>query len=305
MTERDRKLMIGVAVIVLLGGFWLLVLSPKRAAVGTAVAERDAALSQLETARSAAASGAKEKKRFKVSYAQLVKLGKAIPAKSDLVSMIVQLNDSADQAGVSFTSLQEAAATGAATEGPSGATGGINTLCEAGGGPSGTTGATGSTPQSFVGKDKQAAENGVAAANGDANRASGTTTDASSGGCAATPTATDLAAVASGLKLDTLSLEFRGNFFNLHDFFDNMYHLVRNRNGKISSTGRLLQISKITMEVDKFPILKASVTMTAYRLPGTISPTAGATPAGPAPTTAPASAPASSSTPPAAITGVH
>lgn len=292
--------MLAVVGIVILGGFWLLLIGPKRAAVSAAQEQRDLAAKTLADAQAAAKNGQQEKKQFRVSYAQLVKLGKAIPSETDEVSMIVQMDRMARANGIVMTRLSVGDGA-AATNLPGQAQGAApqKTTCDEGAsGAAGASGATGSTATTGVGQQIDKARDGAAAANGDAERA-GSSTDAET--CATAPTATDLAAAGSGLELDSFELIFVGNFFDLHEYFRDIDQLVKNRNGRISSTGRLLQISKIDLKVKKFPYLEASVKMTGYRLPAEVSATAGATPSGPAP----AAAEPAASAPPAAVTGVR
>lgn len=286
MTDRDKKLMIVVLTVVLLGGFWLLVLGPKRAAVKTASEERDTAAQALAEAKTAASAGKQEKKVYRVSYAQLVRLGKAVPVETDEGTLIVQVVDVASDSGVDFTKLvvTEGAEAGA-VPGATGANGAATpTTCD-----SGASGATGTTPgaSSAVGDTINKAREGASTASGDAGRASGSNTETSN--CATAPTPTDLAAAGAGLQLDSFDLTFKGSFFKLHKFLENMYDLVENRNGKVKVTGRLFQISGIDFKVDGFPTLEANVKMTGYRLPADVSATAGATPGGPAPASTPTS----------------
>ncbi|MBK5231040.1 MAG: hypothetical protein JJE27_07710, partial [Thermoleophilia bacterium] len=105
MTDRDRKLLAVFAVVILLGGYWFLVLGKKRAAVAEAETAKTAAQQALDTARQLQAAGTREKKRYPVSYSRVVRLGKAIPEEADYASLVVQVSDIADGSGVRFESL--------------------------------------------------------------------------------------------------------------------------------------------------------------------------------------------------------
>ncbi|HEV7918236.1 MAG TPA: hypothetical protein VGO97_01550, partial [Solirubrobacterales bacterium] len=172
------------------------------------------------------------------------------------------------------------------------------------GAPTAATGATGPTvANSGVGQAINDANAGAAAGNADANRAGSSTADAAAL-CQSAPTLTDLAAAAAGLEVINYNLTFEGSYFKLHEVFGRLMDLVRTRNGKVRTVGRLVQINSIALSVGDFPKLQASVAMTGYQLPSTISATAGATPAGPAGAPAPTAAPAAT-TPPQAVAGAR
>lgn len=303
MTDRDRKLLAVFAVVVVLGGYWFLILGKKRTAVAEAEQAKSAAQQQLDAAKLAQDQGKKEKKRYPVSYSRVVKLGKAVPADADYASLVVQVSDIAAQAGVSFDSLisTEGAATGGA--GATGVSGLVTTCGESGAsgatggsapGTSGAVGATGATGSTSANTAIGQAVNDAHSAAGDAaagasGRAGAEQEDAQR--CAAAPTLTDLAAVQSGLKLKTYSFKFRGSFFRLHAVMHRLLDMVKVRNGRVRVTGRLLQINKIKFDSESFPDIKADIDMTGYVLPSDATLTAGASPSGPAGSPAPAAAP--------------
>lgn len=308
MTDRDRKLLAILAAAVMLGGYWFLILGKKRSAVAEAEQAKNAAQLQLDSAKSAAAAGQKEQKRYPVSYSRVVKLGKAIPGDADYASLVVQVSDIADESGVRFESLTS-------TEGTSdgGATGttGIVTTCGEGGtagstspttdpgataGATGSTGTTGATQaNSDVGQTINNANAGAAGASAAAGAAAETNADAAK--CAAAPTLTDLAAVQSGLELRSYSFKFKGSFFRLHDVMHRLLGMVKVRNGRVRATGRLLQINKLDFETSSFPDLSSDISMTSYMLPSDASVTAGASASGPAGSPAPTAAPGAAAEP--------
>lgn len=304
MTDRDRKLLAIVGVAVILGGYWFLVLGKKRSAVAEAEQAKSAAQQALDTAKSSAAAGQREKKRYPVSYSRVIKLGKAIPGDADYASLVVQVSDVADESGVRFESLTSTE--GTSEGGATGTTGIVTTCGESGGSSSATTapsaGATGSTGPTQANSDVgQTINNARAGAN---NAEAGASASAGAGedqqqDCSAAPTLTDLAAVQSGLIVRTYSFKFKGSFFRLHDVMHRLLGMVRVNNGKIKVTGRLLQINKLSLATTTFPDLSAEVTMTGYMLPADTSETAGASaggPAGsPAPTASPGATPAAGS----------
>ncbi|MDQ3726365.1 MAG: type 4a pilus biogenesis protein PilO [Actinomycetota bacterium] len=96
--------MVGIAV--LAAAFWMLLLSPKREEadkLGKQVEKLEASLAGHE-AEVAEAQQARDE--FPSNYEQLVVLGKAVPADDDTASLIVQLNQIAEGAGVRFRDLK-------------------------------------------------------------------------------------------------------------------------------------------------------------------------------------------------------
>lgn len=329
MTERDRKLLMIFAVVVLLGGYWFLILGGKRAAVADAESALTDAQTALESAEAQAQQGQIEKKRYPVSYARVMRMGKAIPTDGDFPSLLVQINDVAADSDVNFLSLTSTE--GSAEDGGNAGATGVTTVCEASASSAtgaadatGSTGAapaapttptasTGSTAQTGVGKAEDKAEGAESAANADGSRAASSTAEVD---CASTPTVNDVntAATSAGLRIYNYDFTFEGSFFDLYKVYDNILGLVKVKNGRLAVTGRLLQINSITTTVKTFPDLAATVSMTGYSLPIGATIAAGATataPAGagtaaaPAPAANPQPDPgANGGAPPAAIVGV-
>jgi hypothetical protein len=115
VTARDRiVIMVVLAVGAVVAG-WMLVVSPKRdqaASLGTQITAQQ---SQLDTARSQLAAGESARSAFAGQYAQLAKLGEAVPPDDDVPSLIYQVQNAAQGAGVSFRGLQLSNAPGASS----------------------------------------------------------------------------------------------------------------------------------------------------------------------------------------------
>lgn len=299
MTERDRKVLMVVIALVVLGACWFLLIKPKREAVSAAETARNSAQSALETAKQAEVAAKSIKLAKPQQYAKLIKLGAAVPVDDDFASLLVQISDLADDSNVQFRNLAVGAAAGGA--GPTGAVGG--TSCDQGATGGGATapaaattptsstggsGSTGSTAQTWVGRDKEKAEQAAAAAN--ARNAA-----AMAASCAAAPTLTDLSAKAAGLTTYNYSLTFKGSFFNLDTMLGSLLGLVKTHNGRVTVNGRLLDISSMTYTVESFPILNANVQLTGYSAAAGAATTDGGSPAAGAGT--PAGTPAATTTP--------
>lgn len=102
----EKKLVIAVlAVVVLAGAFWVLLLSPKReeaSKLGEQVDQLKVSLAQHEAE---VANALAAKQEFPTNYSQLVVLGKAAPADSETPSLLVQLQHISEKANVRFESI--------------------------------------------------------------------------------------------------------------------------------------------------------------------------------------------------------
>jgi Pilus assembly protein, PilO len=305
LTDRDRKIVTIIVPIALLLGYWFLILAPQREDASKAASElakqekrRDQAQQKLQSLDQARATFAKD-------YAELVKLGKAVPTNVDMPSLIVQLDSAARGTDIKFTKVAAGQASQSSSQ------------------PQQQQG-SGGQAQSGAGKAAQNAQNGANAANSSTeNRAQAAEKSGAEGSDAQTSQSSggglpvgggqaggaggeDAAACAAGLECVPLDFEFKGGFFELSDFFHRLKRFVRAANDRLVVRGRLLTIDavKFASDADSFPALKAEVKATVYLSPAEEGTTAGATPRGPAQTTPAGSqqSPPSSSTPTATAT---
>ncbi len=286
VSERDRKILMLIIPLVVLAGYWFLILSPKREEASTAADELAVQEQRLDTAKAAADQAKNAENAFKSDFTEVVRLGKAIPSNVDMPSLIVQLDRAAAGTGITFTKIAtgEREATAAAPVAAAPSTGSTTTGTPAAAG--------GETTQSAPGTAVESANNAQATANQNAANAeqSGvapTDTQTSTGGVDPTAAATTdgTAAPASpGLETVPLELEFVGDFFNLADFFHDVKRFVRVANQNVLVGGRLVTVESVSWASDTelFPKLTASIKATVYLAPKAEGTTAGATPAGPA-----------------------
>jgi Tfp pilus assembly protein PilO len=106
MSARDRTVVLVLAVAAVIGGFWFLALSPRRADVRkldgqitTAQQARDDAVNRVTQARAA-------QQRFGEDRATIARLGKAVPTDDDPASLLYQLESAAGGSTVDFHSFQ-------------------------------------------------------------------------------------------------------------------------------------------------------------------------------------------------------
>jgi hypothetical protein len=112
MKGRDRMVLIGVIVVVVLGGAWMLVVSPKRKEAGKLEKQVSEAQTQLSGAEGQLASARAAQAQYAKAYTSIVSLGKAVPASQEVPSLIYQLSQATNQKKVEFSSITSAAAPG-------------------------------------------------------------------------------------------------------------------------------------------------------------------------------------------------
>jgi len=316
MSARDRKLAMGIIPVVIIVAYWFLLLAPKKHEASAAAASQAKQEKRLATQRAKLATASSAKGGFRDDYTQIVRLGKAIPAKVDMPSLLVQLDSAARGTGIKFTSIsagdRTAVATApAASAGSPAPAGTESTPVQAGGQPA----------QSAPGQTAETANNAQATANQASNAAAQSGVDATTsttarpgglpvGGGAPAATAADGTAVAAPAGLETvpLDMEFVGDFFHMADFFHSIKRFVHVVNNNVVVNGRLVTIEgvKYTSDPQLFPRLRAEITATVYLSPQAQGTTAGATPQGPATTpastttTTPTAAPSATPAPPTA-----
>lgn len=240
MSQRNSILVAAVAVVALVGGYWMLVLSPKREEAAkldtqitqkqTALASAEAEVAEYETART----------NYRANYSMIARLGKAVPADDDVRSLLVQMNSAARRSGVDFRTIDVSGGGGAPSTGPAAAA------------KSATTPPPGATT---VGT--------------------------------------------AGFSTMPFAFGFKGSFFELGKFFNQLDRFVSVRKGGLDVTGRLLLLNSITLTPDSekgFPNLTADVSANSYLLPPAEGLTAGATADAPS-TTGSAAAPAAGASP--------
>ena len=106
MKDSNRTIIACVALAVLAGAFWLLLLSPKRQEAADLSSQVDQLRAQVAAKQQEAAAAAAAKRGFPNDYRRLVLLGKAVPGGDDTASLLVELNKVADSSGVQFRSIE-------------------------------------------------------------------------------------------------------------------------------------------------------------------------------------------------------
>jgi hypothetical protein len=291
ITDRDRKILLMLVPIVLLGAYWFLLFTPKREEAATAAQELVVQEQRRDDARSRLASLTSARTDFAADYAELVRIGKAVPTHVDMPTVLVQLDHAARGTAIQFTRIaaleREAAA---AVPPPPGSTSSGSEPAAAGGAPAQSgPGSAGESAGNAV-STANAASSGAAEQSGVAPQDTQTSqpaTDGSlpvGGGTAAAGATAVPGAPVPGLDSVGLELEFVGSFLDLSQFFHRVKRYVELDGDRLEVDGRLLTIDSVEFESepDLFPRITATLTATAYLAPKIQGATAGATPGGPA-----------------------
>jgi hypothetical protein len=105
VSRRNSLLIAAVAVVAVVGAYWMLVLSPKReeaAAIDKQITEKQTALAQAEAE---VADYESARQNYRANYSLVARLGKAVPVDDDVRSLMVQINAAAHHAGVDFRTI--------------------------------------------------------------------------------------------------------------------------------------------------------------------------------------------------------
>jgi Type II secretion system (T2SS), protein M len=106
VTARDRTVIVVVLAVAAIVAGWFFVVSPKRHQASTLSSQVSSEQSQLAAVSSQVAAGKAAQTAFAGQYAQLAKLGEAVPPDDDVESLIYQVQNAAQAAGVKFQGLQ-------------------------------------------------------------------------------------------------------------------------------------------------------------------------------------------------------
>lgn len=118
MKGNNKIVFAALALVVLAGAFWMLLISPKReeaSKLGKKVETLEASLSQHQAEAETAEAARRE---FPTNYSQLVVLGKAVPADAETSSLLVQIQHVSEHSDVRFEEISLAAEEGEAASAP-------------------------------------------------------------------------------------------------------------------------------------------------------------------------------------------
>jgi Tfp pilus assembly protein PilO len=105
MTRKTRMLLSVVALVAIVAIAWFLLISPLRADIATANTSIAEETTRLSAAQAKLAQAAKTRAEGRKNQAQLLELAKMVPQSTQVPSLLVQIQDLADQSGIQFTSM--------------------------------------------------------------------------------------------------------------------------------------------------------------------------------------------------------
>jgi Type II secretion system (T2SS), protein M len=257
MTGRDRLVVMGLVVLVVIAGGWLLLVSPERKQAAQAGAKVASAHQELSSAQEQAAGARSAQARYLEAYKSIVSLGKAVPPLEEVPSLIYELDQASNQRDIEFNSISNGTSAGTG--------GGGASASAASAAPSVFT----PMPFTFIFKGSYfGLEHFLAQIDGFAKATPAST----AGSASSTATAADI----TGVQVSGRLLTIQGVALTME--------------GQSAVGARQAKTGKSDAAATTQPGLSATITATAYVLPASQGLTAGATPTGPAGTGAGASA---------------
>lgn len=115
MTARDRIVIIVLAGLALLAVAWMMVVSPERNKAAQVQAKVQSARAELNAAQSKLAEAQQDEKRYAAAYSSIVSLGQAVPAESEVSSLVYQLDHATAKDQVNFESITSGGAGGSSS----------------------------------------------------------------------------------------------------------------------------------------------------------------------------------------------
>jgi Tfp pilus assembly protein PilO len=286
MRSNERMIFVGVAVVALALGFYLMVLSPKRAQVKDLDGRIDSLNASISTAEAQTTYGEQARQDFPKYYGRMVVLGKAVPAQADTASLLVQLSSLTHQTHLGMRAISVSGDTGSA--------GTAATAAAAPAPPPATPTGAASSAATTASTSSSAAPTSTTGSSGTTSGSTGssaTTTAAPAPATEATAASLPIGATVGAAGLPTLpyDLSMRGDYFHFADFLGKIDDLVEpvSSGSQVAPDGRLLTVGGFSLQLmgsGPTPRLKADIALNAYST-GDQGLTLGASASAPAPTT--------------------
>jgi Tfp pilus assembly protein PilO len=105
MTGRDRIVLMVVVVLAVLGGAWMLVVSPERKQADQLNTQLEAAKTQLSSAEGQLSNARAAQSQYATAYASVVSLGKAVPPSQEVPSLMYEIEQASNRKSVDFASI--------------------------------------------------------------------------------------------------------------------------------------------------------------------------------------------------------
>jgi len=105
MTGRDRMVVVVLGAVAALVVAFLLVVSPEQKQAAQVQAKVESARTELSTAQTKLSEAQDAEKRYAAAYASIVSLGQAVPADSEVASLVYELDHASSNDKVGFESI--------------------------------------------------------------------------------------------------------------------------------------------------------------------------------------------------------
>lgn len=105
MKKRDIGILIGLGVVVLVVAWYFLIISPKKEEAATKASEYNAEKASYDESLAKVQRIDEERSAAKQAAGDLLKLNKLVPPDSQVPSMIVEMQSTADSAGIKFMKI--------------------------------------------------------------------------------------------------------------------------------------------------------------------------------------------------------
>jgi outer membrane murein-binding lipoprotein Lpp len=241
LRSRDRMALVVLAVLALMGGFYLLVLKPERQKVNdldSQIATQRAALAQAEQSYQ---TGRTAQSALKADAAEWASLHLAVPNQSDIPALLRTLQKTAAQVHVKMAAITLASGSGSAAAPAAPASTAPSSTAPSSTAPSSTASSAGSSPSS------------PSSTSGNSSSKSG-----------ATPGGKSAASTAPAAIPVPVQLSFSGGYTALNRLVRRLQGLVMVSGGKVRARGPLVSISSISLT--GAPNLTVQLTASLYQL---------------------------------------
>jgi hypothetical protein len=234
MTTRDRIMLLAVAAVAVLAGFWFFAIGPKRDDAKVLDGKLAAAQQRLQTAQDAANQAEAAKSRYRKDYAAVARLGAAVPGDDNTATLLFQL---------------QAAARGARVD--------LRTFSVTGG----ASASANSTPAA-------SSASGSSSSGSSASGSSSSSSTSAPATQAATATLPPGASVGTaGFPTMPFEFTFHGSFAEMQELLRSLHGFVRVNGDDVAVSGRLLTVDGISLVPTTFPQVTAKIEATAFLLP--------------------------------------
>lgn len=235
MTTRDRIMLLAVAAVAALAGFWFFAIGPKRDDAKVLDGKLAAAQQRLQTAQEAANQAEAAKSRYRKDYAAVARLGAAVPGDDNTATLLFQLQAAARGARVDLRTFS--------------VTGGASASANSTAAPSSASGSSASGSSS----------------SGSSSSSSSTTAPATQAATATLPPGASVGT--AGFPTMPFEFTFHGSFAEMQTLLRSLHGFVRVQGDDVAVTGRLLTVDGISLVPTTFPQVTAKIEATAFLLP--------------------------------------